>query len=169
MLWCAQSWTLRVEEVRSLRTARRAMLRRIVGTARAPEEEYVPWLRRTTWKAESMAKSANVRDWLVAHSTMKWSWAGHVARRPVEAWVWRATAWRDPEWQASAMEHGAARPLRPSRRRWMKWEHAIVKFCAEEGYSNWKKHAADRKGWADTSGAFAQWYCKAACVSSTSE
>ena len=167
VLWCAQSWTLRVEEMHLLRAARRAMLRRIVGTARASEEDYVPWIRRVTRKAESLAKSAHVRDWLVAHSTMKWSWAGHVARRPVVTWVWRVSAWRDSEWQAVAMDHASARPLRPSRRRWMKWEHGIVKFCATEGYNNWKLHAADREGWANMCNAFAQWCCKAVCVSST--
>jgi len=34
--------------------------------------------------------------------------------------VWRVTAWRDSSWQDIAMEMGASRPMRPSRRRWMK-------------------------------------------------
>ena len=61
VLWCSQAWSPRVEELRLLRTAQRAMLRRIVGAARAPEEDYLSWIKRVTWKAEYLAKAAGVR------------------------------------------------------------------------------------------------------------
>ena len=38
VLWCAQSWTLRVEEQRLLKITRRAMLRRIAGFPRKPQK-----------------------------------------------------------------------------------------------------------------------------------
>ena len=65
-IWCCQSWTPRVEEAQLLITARRAMLRRIVGTQRAPAEEYITWVKRVTHKAEKLAKEAGVRNWVDA-------------------------------------------------------------------------------------------------------
>ena len=73
------------------------MLRRIVGARRGPDEGYVDWIRRTTWKALSFAAKSNVRDWVEAHALYKWSW------RLVNTWVWRTTTWRDAEWQSAAM------------------------------------------------------------------
>ena len=120
VLWSCQSWTPRVEELKSLRSTQRAMMRKIVGQGRAPEEDWIPWIRRTTKKACDMANECKVRDWVTAHFAGKWSWAGHVARRPSDAWTWKTTTWRDTQWQSWANELGANRPLRPSRRRHMK-------------------------------------------------
>ena len=158
VLCCAASWTPRVEELLLLRTARRAMLRRIVGQSRSPEETYVDWIQRVTNKAESVASAAGVRDWAVAHSKMKWNWAGHVARRPASTWVWRITTWRDTAWQALANESGAARPLRPSTRRWMKWEDALRCFCRREALGHWTDLAVDRETWARHADAFIVWF-----------
>ena len=82
-------------------------------------------------EAEAMAADAGVRDWTVAHLTRKWLWAGHVARRPATALAYRVTTWRDSDWQVVAMELGNRRPLRPSTRRWMKWEDVIKRFSSE--------------------------------------
>ena len=76
VLWCSESWTPRVEEIRRLTTAYRAMLRRVVGTARAPEEDYLNWISRVTHKAERLAQNAGVRNWVNAHCLSKWSWGG---------------------------------------------------------------------------------------------
>ena len=157
VLWCAQSWTLRVDEQRLLRSARRAMLRRIVSSPRSPDEDYITFIRRTTHRAEALAKSAHVRDWCEAHSLLKWSWAGHVARRGPNSWTWRTTVWRDSEWQELAMECGTARPLRPSRRRWMKWEDSLRRFCAYSGSGSWKMVASNRQMWADMAADFSKW------------
>ena len=95
VLWCAQSWTPREDERRLLQTARRSMLRKIVGAARAPDEGYVSWIKRVTEKAEEYAHAARVRDWFLAHRRCKWAWAGHVARMPASTWAWRVATWRD--------------------------------------------------------------------------
>ena len=119
ILWCCQSWTPRVEEEQQLRTARRSMLRKIIGSPRAPEEDYLSWICRATTKAEAMGASCKVRDWSAAHRSAKWSWAGHVARRPLSSWVRCVSCWRESEWQALVTECGCQRPLRPSTRRWI--------------------------------------------------
>ena len=147
VLWCTQSWTPRVEEMRLLKTARRAMLRKIVGSTRAPEEEYLTWITRTTRKAETLADAAGVRDWNEAHFRAKWQWGGHVARRSTDSWLWRVSTWRDSEWQTLALEAGIARPLRPSRRRWMKWEDAFRRFCAANHLGPWAGAASNREAW----------------------
>ena len=160
MLWCAQSWTPRAEEVRLLKTARRSMLRRIVGSGRSPTEDFVGWIRRVTRKAEAAADAAHVRDWVKAHYLYKWNWAGHVARRPVDAWVWRATVWRDSAWQSMALETDTNRPLRPSRRRWMKWEDVLRRFCALEAERAWTDTASNRDWWAEHAEEFSSWACQ---------
>ena len=148
VLWCAQSWALRQEEVRILRSTRRAMLRRIAGVRRAPDEDYVDWIKRGTQKAEAIAASSRVREWTKAHYSMKWSWAGHVARRPTDSWIWRTTSWRDSEWQGLLDEStSCTRPLRPSRRRWTRWEDGLRRFCAAEGLGKWQALAQNRELW----------------------
>ena len=146
VLWCTQSWTPRAEELRALQSAENKMLRRILGTGRAPNEEWVDWIRRVTRKAKSLAQSCGVRVWTQAHPESKWLWVGHVARRPTSTWVWRVTKWRDSEWQHMAEEMGS-RLLRPSRRRWMKWEDGIRRHCADIGWSNWQEKAQLRDEW----------------------
>ena len=87
VLWCAQSWALRAEELQLLKATRRSMLRRITGTKRGGTEDYVTWIKRATKQAEATADAAHVRGWSTTHFHMKWSWAGHVARRSAYALV----------------------------------------------------------------------------------
>ena len=156
VLWCAQSWAPRVEELRLLISTRRAMLRRIVRTPRTPDSDYITWFRDATHKAEHVANQARIRDWAQAHHEMKWSWAGHVSRRPPSSWVWKTTTWRDSYWQA--LVHGcASRPLRPSRRRWLRWEDPLQRYCAEEALGDWTSFANDRGAWSERLRMFSSW------------
>ena len=84
-------------------------------------------------------------------------WTGHFARRPMSSWVWRVTDWRDSEWQALAMNGGSSRPLRPSRRRWLKWENVLHRFCSQGGLGSWKALAQNRETWADHRNDFLRW------------
>ena len=153
VLWCCQSWSLRREEERKLRSVRRSMLRKIVGSGRAPDETWVDWLQRVTHKAENLAAGVHVRDWVDAHALAKWRWAGHVIRIPTTAWAWRLTVWRDSAWQRLATDFGSMRPLRPSRRRWTKWEDPLRRFDTE-----WQSLAAVRERWAAKEETFAHWF-----------
>ena len=105
--------------------------------------------QRATHKAERLASAAGVRNWEEAHRAAKWSWAGHVARRPVTAWVWRVSTWRDSEWQTLVMEVGGVRPLRPSRRRWMQWGQDLHRFCSSRRHGYWMTFAQSRENWAN--------------------
>lgn len=66
-LWCSQSWSLRGVETHLLSTARRAMLRRIAGSGRASDEDYLDWIQRVTRKAEQLAHNAGVNNWAETH------------------------------------------------------------------------------------------------------
>ena len=148
VLWCSESWTPRVEKTRLLTTAYHAMLRRVAGSARAPGEDYLSWIHRVTHKAQGLAQKAGVRNWVDACRRSKWSWAGHASRGPVKTWVSRVNTWRDCDWQALAMDGGTCRLLRPSTRRWMKWERDLNIFCRQDGVGTWKAFAQNRDEWA---------------------
>eukprot|EP00973_Karenia_brevis_P053307 7409707-Karenia_brevis.AAC.1 len=156
-LWCTESWTPRVEELRKLRVNQRAMLRRIVGVRRQPEEQWVQWVRRVTAPTLNIARESRVRDWIDTHFERKWAWAGHVARRPYSAWTWKVTFWRDSSWQAWAQEWGNQRPLRPSRRRWMKFEDVLRRFCTQKGLGEWNRMSKNKTDWLLQSKEFTSW------------
>ena len=155
-LWCCESWTPRSEDLRSIRVARNAMLRRIVGCAFAPDEEYVDWIRRATRKATKVAKAAGVRDWLKAHFKSAWQWAGHVARREPQSWLHKVVTWRDSHWQELMETLGIDRPLRPSTRRWMKWEDRVRRYCKDCDLVPWTILAKDGEQWHSHTARFAE-------------
>ena len=140
-----------------LRSAQRSMLRRICGGGRRPDEDYIAWIQCATHKSLDYAGKYGVKEWVEIHFRKKWQWAGHVARRPGAAWTWKATTWRDSQWQSWATDFGASRPLRPSRRRHMKWEHNIQRFCEEQGLGSWTQAALARNTWHEQVDMFVSW------------
>jgi hypothetical protein len=156
VLWCSESWTPRAEESRALKVAQNGMLRRIVGRPRGLDEEWLDWIRTSTRRARSWAEKVGIKDWGLAHSRNKWRWAGHVARRGGTSWLARVTTWRDSQWQSVATELGTARPLRPSTRRYMKWEDVLRRYCTSEGLGQWTILAEDREAWSQHADTFAQ-------------
>ena len=147
--WCCESRSPRAAELRQLETARRTMLRKIVGIRRAPEEDWVDWIKRATHKALDWALRAGVRDWNLWHYQRKWAWAGHVARSSTSTWLYRVSTWRDADWQACNADSGSLRLFRPSARRWMRWEDTLRRFC-----TTWQQLAQDREAWAARSTDF---------------
>eukprot|EP00959_Pyramimonas_sp_CCMP1952_P214316 4484399-Pyramimonas_sp.AAC.1 len=87
---------------------------------------------------------------------MKWRWAGHVARMPPSEWALIVTKWRDSAWQTAAGGRWL-RPERPTRRRWMKFEYALRKFCGDVGHGEWMVRAQDREAWRELSVTFVDW------------
>ena len=80
MLWGSESWTLTVAEKLKFRGVERSMLRRFAGPRRAPEEEWLTWIKRATKAAVQAADKAGIKSWVYQHARVKWNWAGHVAR-----------------------------------------------------------------------------------------
>ena len=136
------------------------MLRRIVGSARFPDEEWLDWIRRTTRPALQLAREVSVKEWFHMHAVSKLRWAGHVARSTATTWLWRVSTWRDAEWTNLTNEFSSNRPLRPSRRWWMKFEDPMRRYCAEKSEHKWKDLAADRARWSAEVEAYAKWFFK---------
>ena len=133
------------------------MLRRMPGVRRAAAGSWAERIKRATVKARGLAAESGVRDWADLHHERKWSWAGHVARRPCSAITYRVTSWRDAAWSALASENGLRIPLRPSRRRWMKFEAALQKYCTVAGLGRWVDLAEERQAWAEEAENFSRW------------
>ena len=145
--WCCESWSPRAEELHKLEVARRSMLRKIVDTRRGPEETWVDYILRSTHKALDLSSRAGTREWGRYHYERKWHWAGHVARRAADTWLYKVTTWRDSAWQHLSEEAGVHRELRPSKRRWMKWEDSLRRYTHEKGHAQWTELAQDRAVW----------------------
>ena len=158
VLWCCQSWTPRSDDLAVLRTARNAMLRRICDFRRRPDEDWLDWMKRATQRARNAANKAGIREWVQAHAAQKWSWAGHVGRRASTTWLWRVTSWRDSEWGVTVSSLGCERPLRPSRRRWMKWEDALRRYCEVNDLGAWIRFATNKPTWMQWQSGFAEWF-----------
>ena len=75
----------------------------------------------------------------------------------MRTWRLKVTEWRDSDWQSWAVTLGNSRPLRPSTRRWMKWEDCMRRFCSATGVGDWKSHAASKERWMEDAQAFVAW------------
>ena len=64
--------------------------------------------------------------------------------------------WRDSEWLDMVEECGMKKPLRPSRRRWMKWDEPVRRFCHSRGIRDWKREADGRVAWKDLAEEYKQ-------------
>ena len=107
-----------------------------------------------------MADRAGIRDWVRAFAFAKWRWAGHVARRGTDTWLWKLTSWRDAQWTQVVMDLAHLQPRRPSTRRWMKWEQALQKFCLDSGLHNWIELATDKQSWLSHVDGFVDYVCR---------
>ena len=147
-LWCSESWLLTETEKRLLQTTENAMLRRIAGPRRRPDEPWVDWIKRSTRKAVSAAKEHGVRLWKESHLKNKWNWAGHVLRMDTIRIARRAVEWRDSQWQAvEYLMPDQLRIRRPGRTRWFRWEDDLHRYAKHCGLVSWQTEALDREAW----------------------
>jgi hypothetical protein len=158
VLWCTESWALKVDDKLTLKSAQNSMLRRVVGVRRFENEDYIEWITRATRTARRLARSAGVRCWQEAHADRKWRWAGHVARLGLHEWAWRVTTWRDENWQALQPNH--SRPLRARPGRWTRWQDSVHCFAKLHSARSWLDQAADREGWKAHALSFAGWLAR---------
>jgi len=165
LLWCCESWTLSLKEKQRLQSTERAMLRRFAGPRRAPDQEYIDWIREATHRAEKSRDEAGIRSWCAAAAFQKWHWAGHVARMSDHRWAARMTKWRGSEWWVAQDQRSSKSTPRPMRARpghFTRWEEELVKFSTNMGWGHWKKAASERSTaeWNSFSGTFSAIACK---------
>ena len=146
LLWGAESWNLKEEDRRLLKTTQNKMTRKMVDVRRGPDEDYVIWVKRATKRARDSAADTGIKFWDQHAKDLKWHWAGHVARRSASEWIWRVTFWRDREWTEAVGEQ-AQRPLRRRPGRWCRWEDEVHKASASLGWRRWHDTAQDREKW----------------------
>ena len=159
--YAASTWTLTKDMERDLRSARRKMLRMMIGTSRRRAaanhledeankslgegsvdtepglEPWVDWIQRTTHKAEQLAKEACLDDWVAIHRKRKWQFARKTATKADDRWSKRLLSWKPS---------GRRNPGRPLKR----WLDDIVAVAGEE----WSEHAADESLWGILEHAF---------------
>ena len=160
LLWCCESWLLTHERKQLLQTTQNAMLRRIAGPRRRPDETWVDWVQRSTRKALARARGAGIRLWPEAYLQSKWCWAGHVLRVGPERIARRSVEWRDSQWQASEyLLPARLRIRRPWRKRWFRRQDDLTKYAKHCGWESWQTIAQQR----DSNGQASHWldHCKA--------
>ena len=143
-MWCCESWLLTVRDRQRLQSVERSMLRRFAGPRRAPDEEYVAWLQRSTRSAEHARDSAGISSWNVQVAFRKWGWAGHVARMNQHRWASRLTFWRDSEWwgqQDHRTSGVVSRPMRSRQGHFSRWETELCKFSETQAWPDWRQRA----------------------------
>ena len=166
LLWGCESWTLSAAEKQKLRAVERSMLRKFAGPRRAPDEDWVHWVRRATKSATEKAACAGVKSWVQQHLEAKWRWAGHLARMEdyrSESWAFKATFWRDLMWKrdyglGSALY--SCRPLRARPGRWRRWEEEVWRYSWSLGIEDWRRFAKDKLAWHRAAEDFAKFVWK---------
>ena len=155
VLWCAGSWKLSVAQKRKLRSTQRAMLRRMVGPNRRPEEDYITWVRRATSKAEEKARTAGTPCWVERQLKEKWRWAGKTANMERERWARRTTEWRNNDWWNSQAKRTLSCPVRSRAGRFHRWEDEFVSFAQHNHWEeDWFHKANDIQFWASKEDEF---------------
>ena len=125
-------------EKRLLDTTHKAMLRRIAGSRRAPDDDWIDWMKRSTRKTIASARDPGIRFWHEAHLKSKWCWAGHVQRMTRDKLANRASIWRNAEWQSTESSLPSQLLLRrPYRTHWFRWEDELQRLASSRNWKSW--------------------------------
>ena len=145
-----------MKQKRHLRAAQRSILRRMVWPGRKPDEECIPWIKRSTKLAEERARDAGTDCWLKQQMRLKWNWAGTIANMTDERRAKRVTFWRDSKWQS---ENGTStlRPLRDRPGNRMRWEDEMRKYTAHAGINFCASAAMNNVCWESNKDTFVEW------------
>ena len=120
MTYGCQTWSLNKQMTNKLRTAQRAMERKMLDLKL---KDKIPCLE--------IRKRTKIIDIIEYTLKQKWKWAGHIARLKDNRWTRRCTEWQP--------RRGKRSRGRPSRR----WQDDITE---KEG-TTWIKKATDRRRW----------------------
>ena len=129
----AETLTLTKASENKLRVAQRAMERSMLGIT-LRDKMTNQWIREQTKVVDVMERIAS----------LKWSWAGHIARRTDDRWTHAIMNWRPSQ----------KRPMgRPPER----WTNGIKKYIKDiYGHSNWQQVAMNRTEWKRLGEAYIQ-------------
>ena len=120
MTYGCQTWSLNKQMTNKLRTAQRAMERKMLDLKL---KDKIP--------CSEIRKRTKIIDVIEYILKRKWKWAGHIARLKDNGWTKRCTEWQP--------RRGKRLRGRPSRR----WQDDITE---KEG-TTWIRKATDRRRW----------------------
>ena len=121
MTYGCETWILKKEIIRKLQVTQKSMERCMLGITKR-DRKRIEWIRQKT----------QVIDIIHRIKSLKWQWAGHLARRTDNRWSTKITLW---------YPRGFKRPRgRPN----LRWDHDIRKQAG----ITWPRKANNRKLWA---------------------
>jgi len=116
----SETWVLNAAISQRLQTTQRSMERCMLGITRRDR-------KRNTW----VRKMTGVTDILGKVRSLKWMWAGHVARR------------NDNRWTSAVLNWTPRDVKRPRRRPKDRWNRDIIKYLGV----TWQRKAQNRENW----------------------
>jgi len=136
MTYGSETLTLTKASTNKLRVSQRAMERAMLGIS-LRDKKRNEWIRRKT----------GVTDVIHRIRSLKWQWAGHIARMDDKRWTKCVLDWRP---------YDRTRPIgRPPER----WDDDIKRYLMRTGQTtnkNWQKLAKNRETWKNLKEAFLQ-------------
>ena len=127
----AETLTLTKASENKLRVTQRAMERSMLGIS-LRDKMTNQWIRQQTKVVDVMERIAS----------LKWNWAGHIARMTDERWTKTIVNWRPYS-------------KRPTGRPSYRWRDNITKITKTTG-KNWQQVATDRTNWKELGEAYIQ-------------
>ena len=116
----SETWILNAAITQRLQTTQRSMERCMLGITRRDRKRNI-WVRMKT----------GVTDIIEKIKSLKWMWAGHVARR------------NDGRWTSAVLNWTPRDVKRPRRRPKDRWNRDIIKYLGV----TWQREAQDREKW----------------------
>ena len=163
ILWGSQCWKLTEGQEAHLRSVQNHMVRKMMRLGRGPEEQWIPFYRRTLRAAhEAVQRALGGHDLVFQLRHLRWGWAGHLARLDEGRLAKQVANYRSLEWWRDRQEEIRADRLRYDPRRRpgpgrpaLKWEEQLEVFAASYG-ATWTQLAADRLVWASLQDVYAR-------------
>ena len=182
VLYGCESWTLRLDQQRRLKTTQRKMLRAILGNKRRVlttsggssasevgtdfdgstdtdadlEEELEPWtdfLKRTTRNVEDRLQASGQEEWLKTWRRKQWQWAGKVVRDTTGKWSQLIFNWCPTTTSRRGTYRRQARPIK-------RWEDDFRNFVETVAcVGSWRELAADESAWTQYEEVYVKWAC----------
>ena len=165
LLYGCESWTLRVDQQRRLKTVQRKMVRMILnskrrvadntsseaGSSNSVEEEssnveLEPWqdfLERTARWADEQLANAGVKQWITEWRLRKWTWAGKLMDAGNHKWSAVATTWQPLLHSSAPCGRRQARP----RKRWAQDFEEYLAHAMPDESVQWQQVARDQERW----------------------
>ena len=165
-LYGCETWVLKLDQQKRLKTTQRKMLRAVLGVRRtvivsssssansevssgslsSEEQELGPWalfLKRTAKMVEAQLEKTKLKDWCTLWRRRQWKWAGKVVQESRHKWSFKALLWDPVVDCTNCAGRARARP----RKRWEDDIKNAVKTALPEETRSWQELAKDVQRW----------------------